>query len=334
MALTEQPSGLVDRNLFRDVMGRFASGVTVITTHAGGANHGTTASAVSSLSMDPPMVLTCLNKTSATQAAVCEAGVFAINILGADQGDIAFQFATKSGGAKFDGVDIATGRHDVPLIQQALAHIECRVAEMVTGGTHTVFLAEVESAAATEGAPLTYFRGKFGRFETELEEATYRELRGLVLRRELPMGAPLDVDGLAARLNSGRQRIFYALTKLSTDGLVARDAHTGYRINPLTVYASDQAYDARRTVEIGVPSRRCPRSVRPSSRRCASTWRRRSAPCSAAPRTSRRSSARTARSTSTRSVSPTTARSSSSTAASGSRRSRRDCSRAPTGRAR
>ena len=60
---------------------------------------------------------------------------------------------------------------------------------MVVGGTHTVFLAEVEHAAASEGAPLTYFRGKFGRFETELEEAAYRELRRLVLDRELASGA-------------------------------------------------------------------------------------------------------------------------------------------------
>ena len=249
---------LVDKNLFRDVMGRFASGVTVITTRAQGADHGTTASAVSSLSMEPPMVLVCLNQTSATQVAVREAGCFAVNILGADQGDIAFRFATKSGSEKFEGTQVTRGRRDVPLIARALAILECRVAEMVTGGTHTVFLAEVEHAGAEEGAPLTYFRGQFGRFETELEEAAYRELRRLVLDRELASGAALDVDDLAQRLNIERPRIFYALTKLSMDGLVARDPATGYRINPLTVFASDQAYDARRTVEIGVAEQTVP----------------------------------------------------------------------------
>lgn len=259
MASTTGPaSGLVEQNLFRDVIGCFASGVTVITTHAGGAHHGTTASAVSSLSMDPPMVLVCLNKTSQTQSAVAESGCFAINILGADQGGIAYQFATKSGPAKFEGVEVTAGYHEVPLVKDAIAHIECRVAEAVTGGTHTVFLAEVENAAAIEGgAPLTYFRGKFGRFETELEEAAYRELRRMVLERKLPIGAPLDVDQLAAELNQERPRIFYALTKLSLDGLVARDA-TGYRISPLTVYASDQAYDARCTVELGVAEETVP----------------------------------------------------------------------------
>jgi flavin reductase (DIM6/NTAB) family NADH-FMN oxidoreductase RutF/DNA-binding GntR family transcriptional regulator len=243
---------LVDQNLFRDVMGRFASGVTVITTRANDADHGTTASAVSSLSMDPPMVLVCLNQTSATRAAVRDAGCFAVNILGADQGDIAYRFATKSGTDKFTGVEISRGRRDVPLIGRALAYLECRVAEMVTGGTHTVFLADVQNAGAVEGAPLTYFRGTFGRFETELEEAAYRELRRLVLDRELPSGATMDIDDLAHRLNVERPRIFYALTKLTTDGLVTRDPATGYRINPLTVFASDQAYDARCTVEIGV----------------------------------------------------------------------------------
>jgi len=116
----------------------------------------------------------------------------------------------------------------------------------------------VESAAATEGAPLTYFRGKFGRFETELEEAAYRELRRLVLDRELASGAAMDIDQLAQRLNVERPRIFYALTKLTMDGLVARDPATGYRINPLTVFASDQAYDARCTVEIGVAEQTVP----------------------------------------------------------------------------
>jgi flavin reductase (DIM6/NTAB) family NADH-FMN oxidoreductase RutF/DNA-binding GntR family transcriptional regulator len=249
---------LVDRNLFRDVMGRFASGVTVITTNAGGADSGTTASAVSSLSLDPPMVLVCLNMTSSTQVAVRDAGCFAVNILGADQSELAFQFATKSGAAKFEGAEILRGNRGVPLLAGALAHIECRVAEMVVGGTHTVFFGEVDNAAASEGTPLTYFRGKFGRFETELEEAAYRELRRLVLDRELPSGSPVDVEELAVRMNVSSPRVFYALTKLSADGLVARDAATGYRISPLTVFASDQAYDARCTVELGVAEQTVP----------------------------------------------------------------------------
>ncbi len=99
------------------------------------------------------------------------------------------------------------GQRDLPLVKDAIAHIECRVAEAVTGETHTMFLAEVQNAAAIEGgAPLTYFRGKFGRFETELEEAAYRDLRHMVLDRRLPIGSPLDVDQHRELLDAYRAR--------------------------------------------------------------------------------------------------------------------------------
>jgi 4-nitrophenol 2-monooxygenase / 4-nitrocatechol 4-monooxygenase, reductase component len=247
------------------------------------------------------MVLVCLNKTSATQAAVRESGYFAINILGADQGDIAYRFATKSGSAKFEGVEVSAGRQQVPLVTEALAHIECRVVEAVTGGTHMVFLGEVEGAEAIQGTPLTYFRGKFGRFETELEEAAYRELRRLILDRKLPMGAPLDVDQLAQELNQERPRIFYALTKLSHDGLVARDLPTGYRISPLTVYASDQ-YDARCTIECGVAEQTIPVAGDEDLKECGVTSRRPLAPFRETVPTSPPSNVRTTRCTSTKSA--------------------------------
>jgi flavin reductase (DIM6/NTAB) family NADH-FMN oxidoreductase RutF len=155
----------VPNELFRDVIGRFATGVTVITTTAAGVDHGTTASAVSSLSLDPPMLLVCLNRTSDTQDAVLRSGVFGVNILAEDQGEIAYRFATKGTG-KFDGVAVRHGTTGVPLIEQALAHVECEVQETVSGGTHTVFLARVRQASGSDGAPLTYFRGRFGRLES------------------------------------------------------------------------------------------------------------------------------------------------------------------------
>lgn len=93
---------LADHRIFRDVIGRFASGVTVITTAIDGARFGTTASAVSSLSLEPPMVLVCLNKSSETQAAVLKAGTFCVNILAEGQQELAYRFAGK--GDKFAGV--------------------------------------------------------------------------------------------------------------------------------------------------------------------------------------------------------------------------------------
>jgi 4-nitrophenol 2-monooxygenase / 4-nitrocatechol 4-monooxygenase, reductase component len=241
---------VVPDEVFRDVIGRFASGVTIITTTAGDTDFGTTASAVSSLSMDPPMMLICLNRTSDTQAAILQAGVFGVNILAEDQGQIAYQFA-KKGQAKFDGVRVVHGRTGVPLVEDALAHLECEVEETVTGGTHTVFLARVRQAAGTDRAPLTYFRGRFGRLESALDEAAYRDLRSRVIERSLPIGRPLDLDRLAAEMNVDAQRVYYALTKLSADDLVTREPE-GYKVKPLTAQAAEQLFDARCTVEVGV----------------------------------------------------------------------------------
>jgi flavin reductase (DIM6/NTAB) family NADH-FMN oxidoreductase RutF len=147
---------------FRDVMGHFASGVTVITVLHEGRPYGTTASAVTSLSLDPPMLLICMNKESETGRAVAAAGHFAVNILGAGQVDLATQFARK-GGDKFAGVPTSPGRWGEPLFDEAVATLECSVAEQTAVATHYVFMAAVESAAARGGAPLAYFRGRFGR---------------------------------------------------------------------------------------------------------------------------------------------------------------------------
>lgn len=240
----------VQDEVFRDVIGRFASGVTVITTSAEGNDHGTTASAVSSLSTEPPMLLVCLNKTSDTQTAILQSRVFAVNILAEDQGQVAYQFA-KKGAAKFAGVPVQHGQTGVPLVEGALAHLECEVDETVTGGTHTVFLARVRRASGQEGAPLTYFRGRFGRLESALDEAAYRDLRQRVVERKLPVGQPLDLEQLASDLAVDAQRVYYALTKLSADDLVSREAD-GYVVKPLTAVAAEQLFDARCTVEIGV----------------------------------------------------------------------------------
>lgn len=240
----------VPHEVFRDVIGRFASGVTVITTTADGVDFGTTASAVSSLSLEPPMLLICLNRTSDTQGAVVKAGVFGVNILAEDQGEIAYRFA-KKGPHKFEGLALLRGRTGVPLVEHALAHLECEVEETVTAGTHTVFLARVQQAAGGEGAPLTYFRGRFGRLEGALDEAAYTELRAQVVQRRLPVGRSLDLERLVTDLAVDAQRVLYALTKLCADGLVSRQAE-GYVVNPLTASAAEQRFDARCTVEIGV----------------------------------------------------------------------------------
>jgi 4-nitrophenol 2-monooxygenase / 4-nitrocatechol 4-monooxygenase, reductase component len=182
---------------FRNVIGHFASGVTVITTSADGRRHGTTASAVASLALEPPMLLVCMNRESATGLAMASTGAFAVNILGEEHGELAIRFARK-GSDKFEGVEIAEGACGQPLLAGAIAHLECRVTEQVAAGTHTVFIAEVEAATAQVGAPpLAYYRGRFGRLEIAedvppqpREPLTADELRDAeAARRAIELGA-------------------------------------------------------------------------------------------------------------------------------------------------
>jgi flavin reductase (DIM6/NTAB) family NADH-FMN oxidoreductase RutF len=160
-----EPTRRLTSDEFRDVIGHFASGVTVVTTTVDDAPAGTTASAVTSLTLEPPMVLICLNRESATGQAIAAAGTFAINILGEGHRDLALRFARKGGAEKFDGVAVADGAYAGPLLSDALARLECRVAEQVVAGTHVVFIADVLDGTANPGEPLAYFRGRFGRLE-------------------------------------------------------------------------------------------------------------------------------------------------------------------------
>jgi len=166
----------VDPDAFRDVIGRFASGVTVITASCAGVDYGMTASAVTSLSLQPPMLLVCINRANATYRAVSRSRVFAVNILGEGQAELAGRFAS-SDADKFVDVEVLAGRLGAPLLADALATVECRVTEHFAGGTHEVFFGRVVVACAREGAPLTYFRGSFGRFGTARDEAIYEDLR-------------------------------------------------------------------------------------------------------------------------------------------------------------
>jgi flavin reductase (DIM6/NTAB) family NADH-FMN oxidoreductase RutF/DNA-binding GntR family transcriptional regulator len=243
--------GLVDETQFRHVVSHLASGVTVITTRADGADHGMTASSVTSLSLDPPLMLACLNNAAPTTAAVARAGRFVVNVLGQGHEDIASQFAAPSAD-KFRGIALERGADSVPRIGCALAHLECEVTERVTGGTHSIFIGHVVVATAHEGRPLTYFRGGFGRFEFARNDAAYERLRGMVLDRVFAPGDVLTVEDLAHRLGIDRSSAFYALTRLASDVLVRRDPDVGYVVTPFDTRTSDETFDARLAVELGV----------------------------------------------------------------------------------
>lgn len=242
---------IVEQQIFRDVAGRFTSGVTVITTTASGKRYGTTASAMSSLSMDPPMILICLNKTSDTGAAVLKSGTFAVNILAKGQEHLASQFAIK-GDDKFVDVDVSEGTMGDPLLNGTLATMQCRTVETVAGGTHTVFLAEVVGAEARDLEPLTYFRGRFGRLEATMEAEAYIQLRDWVLRREVPAGEKLDLEFLRESLHVDHEHLSTALVKLSMENLVTRQDGGAFATTPITAEVIEGLLDARRAIEVGI----------------------------------------------------------------------------------
>ena len=155
---------------FRHAMGRFATGVTLITTHLDDELHGMTANAVTSLSLDPMMVLVCVDKTADTHDILSKAGVFAVNILNRSQAHLSNRFAKK----EFDG---AHGLDEVPhgfavtgspIIEGAIAYLDCRTAMEHHGGDHTIFIGEVlEVKELSEDAPLVFYRGKYGEFNAD-----------------------------------------------------------------------------------------------------------------------------------------------------------------------
>lgn len=149
---------------YRDVIGHFASGVTVITTEDDGERFGTTANAVTSVSDSPPTLLVCLNRDSTTGQAIDRSGFFVVNILAEEQESLAGHFATKEPN-KFDEVKLRPGGAERPLLHGCLAYVECQVDERVTSATHVIYLGVVEAATAAEGRPLTYYRGRFGRLQ-------------------------------------------------------------------------------------------------------------------------------------------------------------------------
>jgi flavin reductase ActVB len=155
---------------FRNAMARFASGVTVVLTRNGdGAFVGFTASAFSSLSLNPPLLLVCLQKDADCYAAFMEAREFALSILARGQSAIATRFATKAIDKLKDTPTVSGPATGLPLVEGASAHLECRIHELVNGGDHTILIGEVIRADTLEAEPLLHFNRQFGRFTPEEE---------------------------------------------------------------------------------------------------------------------------------------------------------------------
>ena len=148
---------------FRAVLGRFASGVTVVTGKAEDQQlFGITVSAFSSVSLNPPLILVCIDKQSSTHDHFIVGRHFAVNILGDDQELQSRRFASREVD-KFSGVGYSDGVTGSPLLDGALASLECRVTHAHEGGDHTIIVGEVEATRLQESKPLLYFRGGYTR---------------------------------------------------------------------------------------------------------------------------------------------------------------------------
>ncbi|QYK40636.1 MAG: flavin reductase family protein [Paracoccaceae bacterium] len=147
---------------FRDALGRFSTGVCVITAQGPDGHMGFTANSFASLSMDPPLVLWSPAKASLRYPVLVAAPHYAIHVLGADQGDVSRRFVR--GGAGFDGLPHGVNAEGVPVIEGCLARFDCRQHALHDGGDHTIVVGLVLRAALAEGTPLVFSAGRYGTF--------------------------------------------------------------------------------------------------------------------------------------------------------------------------
>lgn len=151
----------IDSRLFRKALGTFATGVTVITTRtSAGIDAGLTANSFNSVSLDPPLVLWSLAKSSASLQAFQDSDHFAVHVLAADQQPLSDLFAMR-GADKFEGMTLGRGAAGLPLLSGSLAVFQCRTAHRYEGGDHIIFVGEVLEYTQAEGEPLLYWAGRY-----------------------------------------------------------------------------------------------------------------------------------------------------------------------------
>ena len=150
---------MINTDIFKQAMSQFAAGVTVITTVYQGKPIGITATAFTSLSVEPPLILVNLNKKLFTHQVVSESGIFAVNMLKSTQKELGMRFAGMMPDIedRFVGVATETAVTSSPLLTDALAWVDCKTWATYDGGDHTIFVGEVVAASvADDGTPLVY----------------------------------------------------------------------------------------------------------------------------------------------------------------------------------
>lgn len=156
----------IDAELFRNTLAKWASGVTVVTTTHEGRHHGLTASSFSSVSLDSSLVLVCISHRTSALPMLTAAGHFAVNILSSSQVEVARRFAGMLPDIvdRFEGLDYSTLDTGSPVLDGALAWIDCRTAQAVEAGDHTILIGEIVAASVFDGTPLVYTNRQWGVF--------------------------------------------------------------------------------------------------------------------------------------------------------------------------
>ena len=144
---------------------RWASGVTIVTARAGDRIHGMTVSDFSGVSLDPPLVSVCADKTSNTLALIRDGQCFAVNVLAAGQEALSNKFASKKQEwERFDGLETEDGPSGAPLLPGCVSNIDCTLLAEHDAGDHVIFVGQVERITSRDLEPLLYFGGAYGRF--------------------------------------------------------------------------------------------------------------------------------------------------------------------------
>ena len=153
---------MIDSTLFRDILSQFASGVTVVTTRNGDTLHGLTVSSFCSVSLEPPLILVCIDKKASSHPVLQTSKRFAVNFLTAAQQDISNRFADprRSPEERFQGLAVRSAVTQSPILPDVLAYLDCEVYAEYDGGDHTIFVGKVVAGEVGEGTPLLYwYRG-------------------------------------------------------------------------------------------------------------------------------------------------------------------------------
>lgn len=155
----------IDPDTFRAVLGRFACGITIVTTRdEKGTDHGMTISAFCSVSLEPPLILICVAHTASTHPVLMRQEHFGVSMLSSGQEPLSRRFADQESD-RFEGIGYTRGESGVVLLDDALAHLECEVVQRYDAGDHTLIVGRVERAAAHQHRPLLYYRGGYAQLE-------------------------------------------------------------------------------------------------------------------------------------------------------------------------